>query len=136
MASEPIGSLRVTLGMDSAAFESNANRAANQLGRLSKASKAAAFQQRNLQFQLFDVAQSLALGMNPMMVAMQQGPQIAQIWGSGRAGVQRNRQDRANTCNQVRSFTGRARGARGWVSTVTLEHARGFGRDGYVRRYV
>lgn len=46
-------------------------------------------QQRNLQFQLIDTATSLASGMPLYMVAMQQGGQIAQIWGAGEGGVGR-----------------------------------------------
>jgi hypothetical protein len=52
-------------------------------------SKMAAFQQRNLVFQLNDVFVSLASGMNPMMVAVQQGSQIATIYGPGEGGIGR-----------------------------------------------
>lgn len=48
-----------------------------------------AWQQRNLSFQLLDTSQSLALGMPPLMVLLQQGPQIAQIWGANEGGVGR-----------------------------------------------
>ncbi|MCV9997323.1 phage tail length tape measure family protein [Pararhizobium sp. YC-54] len=47
------------------------------------------FQQRNLMFQLNDVFQSLALGMPISQVALQQGPQIAQIYGPGEGGIGR-----------------------------------------------
>ncbi|MBV6657191.1 MAG: phage tail length tape measure family protein [Devosiaceae bacterium] len=50
------------------------------------ASRAAAFRQRMLAVQSLDVAQSLALGMNPMMVAIQQGGQLAGIY-AGQGGV-------------------------------------------------
>jgi hypothetical protein len=50
------------------------------------ASGAAAFRQRMLAVQSLDVAQSLALGMPPMMVAIQQGGQIAGIY-AGQGGV-------------------------------------------------
>lgn len=40
------------------------------------------FDRRNLMYQQFDVVQSVALGMPLHMVAMQQGPQIVQIYGS------------------------------------------------------
>lgn len=53
------------------------------------AARMASFQQRNLAFQLNDVAVSLASGMNPLMVAMQQGSQIAQIYGAGEGGMGR-----------------------------------------------
>lgn len=44
------------------------------------------FRRRNLQFQLFDVGTGLAGGMNPALVAMQQGPQIVQMY-AGAGGV-------------------------------------------------
>lgn len=53
---------------------------------LAKASNMAAFRQRQLAVQSLDVAQSLALGMPPMMVAVQQGGQIAGIY-AGQGGV-------------------------------------------------
>ncbi|MFP1634083.1 phage tail length tape measure family protein [Zhengella sp. ZM62] len=45
-------------------------------------SKQAAFQNRMLAIQLGDVAQSLALGLSPMQVLLQQGPQIQGMYGS------------------------------------------------------
>ncbi|MCO5080875.1 MAG: phage tail length tape measure family protein [Rhizobiaceae bacterium] len=64
------------------------------LVRNSKAAKAAqaandnaaSFRRRNLTYQLFDVGQMAALGQNPAMLLMQQGPQIAQIY-AGQGGV-------------------------------------------------
>jgi hypothetical protein len=53
---------------------------------LSATSGAAAFRQRQLAVQSLDVAQSLALGMPPMMVAIQQGGQIAGLY-AGQGGV-------------------------------------------------
>lgn len=53
---------------------------------LTASSRAVAFRQRMLAVQSLDVAQSLALGMNPMMVAVQQGGQIAGIY-AGQGGV-------------------------------------------------
>lgn len=41
-------------------------------------------QRANLMYQANDVAQSLALGLSPMQVALQQGPQIIQIYGGVR----------------------------------------------------
>lgn len=52
-----------------------------------KAARASAFQQKMLVFQLNDVFVSLASGMNPMMVAIQQGSQISQIYGPGEGGM-------------------------------------------------
>lgn len=40
-----------------------------------------AFQRQQLTFQLNDIFTSLVSGMNPLMVAVQQGPQITQIYG-------------------------------------------------------
>lgn len=53
---------------------------------LVRVSGAAAFRQRQLAVQSLDVAQSLALGMPPMMVAIQQGGQIAGLY-AGQGGV-------------------------------------------------
>lgn len=44
------------------------------------------FRRRNLTYQVFDVGQGLALGSNPALIAMQQGPQIAQLY-AGPGGV-------------------------------------------------
>lgn len=66
-----------------------ADQAAAAQMRFAQASKLAAFQQRNLMFQVNDVATSLAMGMNPMMVAMQQGSQIASIYGPEEGGIGR-----------------------------------------------
>lgn len=50
-------------------------------------SRKAAMQQKMLLFQLNDIGVSLAGGMNPLMVLVQQGSQIAQIYGDGEGGV-------------------------------------------------
>lgn len=50
---------------------------------MEQSSRMAAMQQRNLIFQLNDVGVSLASGMNPLMVAIQQGSQIATIYEGG-----------------------------------------------------
>ncbi len=57
-------------------------RAGNAAGR-------AAMQQKLLVFQLNDIGVSLASGMNPLMVAIQQGSQISQIYGAKEGGVGR-----------------------------------------------
>lgn len=49
----------------------------DNLDELGQRSSAAAFAARNLNFQLMDMAQGLALGMPPMMILMQQVPQAA-----------------------------------------------------------
>ncbi len=46
----------------------------------------AQFRRQNLTYQLFDVGQMAALGQNPAMTLMQQGPQIAQLY-AGQGGV-------------------------------------------------
>jgi hypothetical protein len=58
------------------------------LTQMASASRYAAFQSRMLMFQLNDVFVSLVSGMNPMMVFVQQGAQIQQIYGAGQGGVQ------------------------------------------------
>lgn len=64
--------------------------------RLGDATKYSAMQQRNLVFQLNDVAVSLAGGMNPLMVFMQQGSQIATIYGPEEGGVGKALQETGN----------------------------------------
>jgi hypothetical protein len=46
----------------------------------SKGMDAAGYAAGNLRFQMYDVGQSLAMGMNPMMILAQQGPQVAQAF--------------------------------------------------------
>uniref|UniRef100_UPI003FA27CBE phage tail length tape measure family protein n=1 Tax=Paenirhodobacter enshiensis TaxID=1105367 RepID=UPI003FA27CBE len=43
--------------------------------------KLQAWEQRNLMYQVNDTVQSLAVGMSPMQVMLQQGPQITQLYG-------------------------------------------------------
>jgi hypothetical protein len=69
---------------DNAAAAAKRNAAAQQ--QLTNATKAAAFQQKMLLFQLNDIGVSLASGMNPMMVLVQQGSQLSQIY-AGQGGV-------------------------------------------------
>lgn len=57
--------------------------------RMANAANDNAFRQRNLMFQLNDVFQSIALGMPLTQVLLQQGPQIAQIYGPGEGGIGR-----------------------------------------------
>jgi hypothetical protein len=69
---------------------SSSMRKSNDLvDKASGVTKNLAWQQRNLSFQLLDTGQSLALGMPPLMVLLQQGPQIAQIWGTNEGGIGR-----------------------------------------------
>jgi hypothetical protein len=72
---------------DNAAAAAKRNAAAQ--AQLERSTRMLAFQQRNLVFQLNDVFVSLASGMNPMMVAVQQGSQIATIYGPGEGGIGR-----------------------------------------------
>lgn len=48
--------------------------------------RSAQFRRQNLGYQIFDVGQTAALGMNPAMILMQQGPQILQLY-AGQGGV-------------------------------------------------
>jgi hypothetical protein len=74
----------VAAANDNAAAAAKRNAAAQQ--QLTNATKAAAFQQKMLLFQLNDIGVSLASGMNPMMVLVQQGSQLSQIY-AGQGGV-------------------------------------------------
>ena len=78
---------RQATAMVASTARTNANTAA--LRANAAATTMASFQMRNLQFQLFDMAQTAAMGMNPLLIMMQQGPQIAQIWGPNEGGVGR-----------------------------------------------
>ena len=76
------------------AIEAAGDRAAAGLMRqnaamtaLTGSSRMAAAQSRNLVFQLNDIGVSLASGMNPLMVAAQQGSQIATIYGPDEGGL-------------------------------------------------
>ena len=75
---------RVETGARGAAAATQSQAAATRALRVS--SNMLAFRQRQLAVQSLDVAQSLALGMPPMMVAIQQGGQIAGIY-AGQGGV-------------------------------------------------
>ncbi|RVN36992.1 phage tail length tape measure family protein [Sinorhizobium meliloti] len=66
-----------------------AKAAAPALDMHAKAARNAALQQKLLVFQLNDVFVSLASGMPLYMVAIQQGSQMAQIWGPGEGGLGR-----------------------------------------------
>ncbi len=57
--------------------------------RNAAAMRMAGAQRTNLMFQLQDIGVSLAGGMNPLMVAMQQGSQISMIYGNGEGGLGR-----------------------------------------------
>ncbi|MEO1986596.1 MAG: phage tail length tape measure family protein [Martelella sp.] len=46
----------------------------------------ARFRRQNLTYQLFDIGQTTAMGMNPAMILAQQGPQIVQLY-AGQGGV-------------------------------------------------
>lgn len=59
------------------------------------------WQRRNLMMQLGDAGQSLALGAKPMQVLLQQGPQIAQIWGPGEGGIGRAFRETGNMITGV-----------------------------------
>ncbi|MDW9417411.1 hypothetical protein GOB15_23770 [Sinorhizobium meliloti] len=76
----------------------NARIAANAAGsarlatandNIADSTRNAAFQQKNLQMQLSDTFQSIALGMPVTQVLLQQGPQIASIYGPGEGGIGR-----------------------------------------------
>jgi hypothetical protein len=67
-------------------IEPAAESAARAMARVGDVSRVAGMRMRGLAFQLNDVFVSLAGGMNPMMVFIQQGSQIAQIY-AGQGGV-------------------------------------------------
>lgn len=65
------------------------NSQSRALATLGKSSGMAAMQQKNLLFQLNDIGVSLAGGANPLMVAAQQGGQLATIYGPEEGGLGR-----------------------------------------------
>ena len=80
------------LGREAAAANAAApalNNHSAAVGRLGDTSRRTAMQQKLLLFQLNDIGVSLASGMNPLMVAVQQGSQISQIYGPGEGGMGR-----------------------------------------------
>lgn len=72
-----------------AANTAASNRLVTANDNIADSSANAAFQQRNLQFQLSDTFQSLALGMPVTQVLLQQGPQLASVYGPGEGGIGR-----------------------------------------------
>jgi len=90
-----------TFGMEMDQTARSISGAVNQTNRLTAATEryAAAgrramsandnWQRRNLMMQMGDVGQTLALGASPMQVLLQQGPQIAQIYGPNEGGLTR-----------------------------------------------
>lgn len=78
------------------AIVANGRRASTALTLIADNSRQAANQQRNLAFQLNDVAVSLAGGANPLLVFAQQGSQIATIYGPEEGGVGRALKETAN----------------------------------------
>lgn len=73
-----------TRALSTATAAANSNTRAMEAN--AQASRLAAAQRANLIFQLNDVGVSLASGMSPLMVAIQQGSQIATIYGPGGLG--------------------------------------------------
>lgn len=87
-----VTAVNAKLAAEDAALE--VNTAAHQ--RNTAALRMANMQRTNLLFQLQDIGVSLAGGMNPLMVAMQQGSQISMIYGAGEGGLGRALQETAN----------------------------------------
>lgn len=59
----------------------------DQIEQVARSTRGATLRMQNLTYQLNDIGVTLAGGMNPFMILMQQGPQIAQIYGFGNGGV-------------------------------------------------
>jgi hypothetical protein len=89
VAAKAIDQVGVSADRTEAKVESAAVGMSRAMTTVAASSKMAAMQQRNLVFQLNDVAVSLASGMNPLMVLAQQGSQIATIYGPEEGGVRR-----------------------------------------------
>lgn len=87
-----------TSGHTSAAVATRAHTTA--LAANEAIAKKAAFQQKMLMFQLNDIGVSLASGMNPLMVIVQQGSQIQQIY-AGEGGVRQALRDTGSMIGRV-----------------------------------
>jgi hypothetical protein len=59
----------------------------DQIEQVARSTRGATLRMQNLTYQLNDIGVTLAGGMNPFMIMMQQGPQLAQIYGFGNGGV-------------------------------------------------
>lgn len=69
----------------------------------------AQFRRQNLTYQLFDVGQSLYGGINPAMIAAQQGPQILQLY-AGQGGINA----------ALKDFSSLASGAARFITPITV----------------
>ena len=67
-----------------------------RLIKIDRAAAATTNRMRNMSFQMGDVFTQLAGGANPLLIAAQQGPQIAQIYGFGNGGVAQAFKDAGN----------------------------------------
>lgn len=74
------------------------------IDQVARSSRGASLRLTQLGYQFNDVGVSIAGGMNPFMVLVQQGTQIAQIYGSGNGGVQQALKD---TGSMVTGIAGR-----------------------------
>lgn len=83
------------------------------------AMKLSAFQAQNLSYQLHDVVVSLASGMNPLTVALQQGSQITPIFG----GIGGTLSAVTSVLTPFRIGLGLAATAIGLAAKVTLDHS-------------
>lgn len=81
-----LGGVIDTVNTKLAQQSSLAATAATGMSRISGNDNESSFRRRNLTYQAFDVAQMAALGQAPAMLALQQGPQIAQLY-AGPGGV-------------------------------------------------
>ena len=77
---------------------------AGTIDQVARSSRGAAMRLQQLGYQFNDVGVSIAGGMNPFLVLVQQGTQIAQIYGGGQGGAQQALKD---TGNMVTGIVGR-----------------------------
>lgn len=80
------------------------------------------WRRQNLIYQLFDVGQMAALGQNPAMLAMQQGPQIAQLY-AGQGGANAALKDTASLLGPIATKFGPIAIAAG-VAALAIESIR------------
>jgi hypothetical protein len=125
-AAEKMASSNKGAGAAAAQMARDAQQAAATVSGVTKATNGAAFASRNLNYQLVDMAQGLAMGAPPLMVMMQQLPQAADAFSmlakeSGGAGAALS--GLATKFLPVAAAVGVAIAAiKGWQSHINTEH--------------
>lgn len=122
MAAERHGLASAAMNRETAAIEQQTAALTRQNVALAANDNSARFRRQNLTYQLFDIGQMAALGQNPAMLAMQQGPQIAQLY-AGQGGVNAALKDTTGLLGGIASRFGPIAVAAG-VAALAIESIR------------